>query len=243
MRSGVSPTPTDLTGMALPKVGRRVTENPKGGYYTLSVDGIVTGYDGAPYFGSPHLYGLARGLEVAPDGQGYLVLDAYGGVHKFGSATRGNLGARHGPYWRGWDIARDLTLTPDGQGYAVLDGFGGIHTAGPAPSYQPAYWRGWDIARSFSYSPDGKGMYVLDAFGGVHTAGNAVRRTTGYWPGWDIARDLVVAGDNGGVAVVDGFGGVHRSGSAPPVSVNWAYREWDHAGGIAIVSGGYVVAS
>lgn len=242
MRSGVNTTPADLTGMALPKSGRRVAANPKGGYYTLAAGGAVTAHDGAPYFGSPQLYGLARGFAVAPDGQGYLILDAYGGVHKFGSATRGALGSRGGPYWRGWDIARDLTLTPDGQGYAVLDGFGGIHTAGSAPRFQPAYWRGWDVARAFAYSPDGKGMYLLDAFGGVHKAGNANGRGAGYWPGWDIARDLVIAPDNSGLAVVDGFGGVHRSGSAPSVTRNWAYQNRDHAGGVEMVSGGYVVA-
>ena len=124
----------------------------------------------------------------------------------------------------------------------MLDGFGGIHVAGTAPRFQPGYWRGWDIARAFDYSPDGGGLYLLDAFGGVHLAGDARSHRTGYWNGWDIARDIVIAPDNGGYAVVDGFGGVHRSGSAPTVRSNWAYRNADHVGGLAIVDNGYVVA-
>jgi hypothetical protein len=76
----------------------------------------------------------------------------------------------------------------------------------------------------------------------MHVAGDAVARRAGYWRGWDIARDVTVASDNGGYAVVDGFGGVHRAGTAPTADANLAWRNWDHAGGLAMVSGGYVVA-
>ncbi len=94
---GVAWTPPDLTGVTVPQPGVRVSTNPRGGYYTLQSDGAVRSFDGAPYYGSPALpRGLARGLLVAPDGHGYLVLDAYGGLHKFGSASRGALGCRRG---------------------------------------------------------------------------------------------------------------------------------------------------
>lgn len=236
------PPPVSLAGKTIPQAGRRVAANPKGGYYTLSRDGKVTAYDGAPYFGSPSLPGLARGMVATPDGLGYLVLDGYGGVHKYGSAAK-NVFARRNAGYFGFDIARDIELTPDGRGYTVLDGYGGLHVAGTAPAYQLGYWPGWDIARSFTYSPVGQGAYLLDGFGGVHTRGNAVPRKSGYWRGWDIARDIVVAPDNGGYAVVDGFGGIHRSGTAPRPGANWAYWGYDHAGGVAIVRDGYVVAS
>jgi|GEM_PF-1728483 hypothetical protein len=242
MAGGVGTPTRDLTGLALPTPGRRVVANPNGGYYTLSADGTVTAYEGAPYFGSPRFPGgLARGLVVAPDGLGYLVLDGFGGVHKFGTAAKGALGRRKTGYF-GFDIARDIKLTPNGRGYTVLDGFGGLHAAGAAPAFQPAYWSGWDIARSFAYSPDGGGAYLLDAFGGVHTAGNVTARKTGYWPGQDIARDLVVSPDGGGYAVLDAFGGIHRTGSAPRVSANWARWPWTHAGGLAMIGAGYLVA-
>jgi len=35
---------------------------------------------------------------------------------------------------------------------------------------------------------------------------------------------------------------VHRAGSAPLAGSNLAWGDWDHAGGVAMVGGGYVVA-
>ncbi len=243
MSGGVQTTAGDLKGLAIPKPGRRVVANPNGGYYTMASDGTVTAYDGAPYFGSPKFPGgLARGLAVMRDGLGYLVLDGFGGVHKFGSAATGVMARRSSTYF-GWDIARDITLTPNGRGYSVLDGFGGVHTGGSAPVYHLGYWPGWDIARSFAYSPTGSGAYLLDGFGGVHVGGDAVPRSTGYWAPYDIARGLVIAPDNRGYGVVDAYGGVHRSGSLPGVKNNWARWTWLHAGGVALVNRGYVVAS
>ena len=242
MAGGVNVIPEDLTGLAVPQPGRRVAANPNGGYYTLAPNGTVAAFGSAPYFGSPRFPGkLARGLVVAPDGLGYLVLDAFGGVHKYGSATGGAIGRGRTVYF-GFNIARDIALAADGLGYAVLDGFGGVHPTGSARALPLGYWPGWDIARAFAYSPTGTGAYLLDAYGGVHVAGDARARRTGYWPGWDIARDIAIAPDNAGYAVLDGFGGVHRAGTAPAVWANWAYQRWDHAGGLAFVGGGYVVA-
>ncbi len=242
MAGGVGTPPSDLTGLTIPHPGRRVTSNPRGGFYTLAANGTVTAFDGAPYLGSPAIPGgLARGLAVAADGLGYLVLDGFGGVHKYGSAARGALGRRTTTYF-GFDIARDITLTPDGRGYTVLDGYGGLHTGGTAPRFKLGYWPGWDIIRAFAYSPTGSGAYLLDGYGAVHVGGNAVRRRTASWAGRDFARDIVIAPDNAGYAVVNAFGGVSRAGSAPSVGANWAYARWDHAGGVALVNGGYVVA-
>ena len=55
----------------------------------LNGNGAVTAYNGAPFFGSPPLADsdAFRDIAVMPDGQGYVVLDQYGLVHKFGSAT------------------------------------------------------------------------------------------------------------------------------------------------------------
>ncbi len=242
MGSGVTATTGDLRGLIVPSPGRRVAADPNGGYYTLAPNGTVRAFDGAQYLGSPSLPGgLARGLVVTPDGAGYLVLDGLGGVHKFGTARSGTIGSGNSGYF-GWDIARAITITPNGRGYTVLDGFGGLHSTSAAPAFALGYWRGWDIARSFRYSPSGTGAYMLDGFGGMHVGGDAVARRAGYWRGWDIARDVVIAPDNGGYAVVDGFGGVHRAGSAPTAGSNLAWRDWDHAGGVAMVGGGYVVA-
>jgi hypothetical protein len=191
-----------------------VAANPKGGYYVLGANGNVVAFGGAPYSGSPVFpTGLARDIAVMPDGNGYVVLDGWGGVHEFGSARGVPV---PGTYWPGWDIARRIAITSDGRGIAVLDGWGGIHSSGDAPHFSPAFWPGWDIARAFAITPDNRGVYLLDGWGGVHVAGTARYRPGGpFWPGWNIARDIVVTPDNGGYAILDGFGGIHLVGDAP----------------------------
>jgi hypothetical protein len=54
---------------------------------------------------------IARGVAIDSDGTGGLVLDGFGGLHRFGVGN-GALPAREtsGPYWLGWDIARGVAL-------------------------------------------------------------------------------------------------------------------------------------
>lgn len=199
-----------------------VAAHPDGGTYTLMADGTVVAAGGAPHHGSPSWPGwaVARDLAVMPDGDGYVVLDAYGGVHRYGSAVA-RLRDLVGAYWPGWDIARAVALSPTGGGFAVLDGWGGVHAKGdfPVPSARSPYWRGWDIARDLAVMPDGAGYVVLDGYGGVHRAGSAVTALQGlvsaYWPGWDIARAVDLSAQGGGFAVLDAWGGVHTKGDAP----------------------------
>ena len=193
--------------------GRGIAARAQGGFWVLQGDGTVINYEGAPAYGSPHFPAdLARDIAAMPDGNGYVVLDAWGGMHRYGSAVSA-LARLPGPYWPGWDIARSLAITPDGRGFTVLDGFGGRHSSGSAPrSGGGPYWRGWDIAKSIAYRPDGR-MYELDGFGGVWSIGGATNYGAAYF-GWNIARDLTVWPDGKGYVVIDGFGGVHRFGSA-----------------------------
>ncbi len=239
--SDVRPSNPTLSG------GRSVALNPSGGYYVLDADGAVLAFDGAPDYGSPHWgWDAARDLAVMPDGKGYIVLDAWGGLHRFGSARSGAIAGLKTPYWRGWSIARSLAVTPSGQGLVVLDGWGGLHARGdaPRPTGSP-YWAGWDIARSVTVAPGG-GYYVLDGWGGVHESGGAPSLGPGpYWPRWDIARDLVVTA--GGWAVLDGFGGVHaRGGLTGPGNIGWMpsdyWRSIATAGGrwVAVRKDGYL---
>ena len=45
---------------------------------------------GAPLFGFPTFgWDIARDIAVMPDGAGYIVLDGFGGLHKYGSAATG----------------------------------------------------------------------------------------------------------------------------------------------------------
>ena len=77
------------------------------------------------------------------------MLDAYGGLHSYGTALTFKATA----YWHGWDIARDFAFLPDSTGGYVLDGYGGLHgfsvngAALPPVAKTSAYWHGWDIAR------------------------------------------------------------------------------------------------
>jgi hypothetical protein len=226
-----------------PIPGRRTAANPNGGYYVMGADGRVTAYGGAPDYGSPRFgFDIARGLAVMPDGLGYVVLDGWGGLHRYGSARTGAVGAAAFPYWPGWDIARDIAITPDGNGLVVLDGFGGVHSRGSAPRFRMDYWPNWDIARAFAFTPSGQGAYMLDGFGGVHTTGDAVRRGSPYWSGWDVARDLEVTPTGDGYAVLDALGGVHAAGDAPRPGWNLAYPS-RRANGLVQIRASYVVAN
>ncbi len=221
-----------------PPSGRAVAANPNGGYYLLAGDGQVTARDGAPSFGSPRwpYQDLARDIAVMPDGAGYAVLDAWGGVHRFGSARNLPGGTS---YWRGWDIARRIAIAPDGRGYAVLDGWGGVHGVGVTVPRGLPYWRGWDIARGLAFTPTG-GAYVLDGWGGVHAAGGAPQFAGPYWRGWDIARDIAASPSGSGYAVLDGFGGIHVRGSSGVRAASGGYVRADLWRGLAASANGYL---
>ena len=206
MDGDAPPGPSPL--LAFDSRGRGIAARAQGGFWVVQGDGTVHAYEGAPVYGSPQFPGdYARDIEAMPDGNGYVILDALGGVHRYGSALF-TLSGVGGPYF-GFDIARSITVAPDGKGFGVLDGFGGYHRYGSAPRLSGLpYWQGWDIAKSISFRPGG-GAYLLDGFGTVWPLSGAPRYNSPYF-GWDIARDLTVWPDGKGYVVVDGFGGLHR---------------------------------
>jgi hypothetical protein len=214
------------------------------GYYVMSGTGFLAAYNGAPSFGSPAFpFDIARDVAMMPDGAGYVVLDGYGGLHKFGSAKRGAMRNIPSPgYWPGWDIARSLAITADGRGLVVLDGFGGIHAVGSvsAPAGAP-FWPGWDIARSIGVTGDRKGVYVLDGFGAVWDVGTA-RFHGAAWFGFDIARDIVILLDGSGYAILDGFGGLHSFGGMPK-GKNIGYVKADRWRSLSINGSGRLFAA
>jgi hypothetical protein len=186
-----------------------------------------------------HLVAFGQGQPAPPPGQGVL-LDGWGGLHAYSSATRHpaiDIGG--GPYWPGWDVARGVTMEPGTGGGYVLDAYGGIHRFGAntGPDYPrgaTAYWGRWDIARGIATAVGGGGGYILDGWGGVHTFGGAppiADSSHAYWPGWDIARAIAVRPDGISGYVLDGYGGVHAFGGAPEVSdMSHAYWPgWDIA--------------
>ena len=221
-------------------VARTVTAPPTGGYYTLYGDGRVLARDGAPWFGNPSWPGLdiARDLAVMPDGNGYVVLDEFGGLHGFGSAR--DLPLASAPEF-GADVARAVAITPSGNGLVVLDAWGGLHPAGDAPLLRATtYWPGWDIARDIAITADGAGYLVLDGLGGVHKLGTATR-LDGSLPyrGTDVAQRLVVSPTGAGFGVLDRDGTLSLTGDIrPPAQAATTEDDWV---GAAPTATGWVV--
>ncbi len=103
------------------------------GYYILNCLGQVKTFGAAEHFGEAVFgYDIARAIEVAPDGAGYLILDGFGQVHGFGTMeTVANNLATQNPFFA-LDIARDLEITPAGAGWYILDGHGNVFSVGDA---------------------------------------------------------------------------------------------------------------
>jgi hypothetical protein len=201
--------------------------------------------------GGPYWQGwdIARGVALLPNESGGYVLDGFGGIQPFLSASAGPPlpPVVIGPYWNGFDIARGVALLPNGSGGYEVDGYGGIHPfkvkggSLPPSVTGTAYWPGQDIVRGITLLPNGNG-YVLDAYGGMHpfavTGKSMPPAVTGsYWPGYDIGRGVEATGPHGGY-VVDGFGATHpwatAGASAPRDATGGPYwAGWNIARGIA----------
>ncbi len=181
---------------------------------------------------------LARGIALAPwstpsTPAGYT-LDAYGGVHPFGSAPAAGQSA----YWKGQDLARGIVILPDSTPSSVggytLDAYGGVHPFGNAPAVvTPAYFKGKDIARGLVLLPTAThgapAGYTLDGYGGIHAFGLAPAVTSsGHWS-FDAGRAIILLpGSNGtsaGGYVMDLYGGPHEFGTASPMA-NGSYAYW-----------------
>jgi hypothetical protein len=215
--------------VSLRQPGRAMAATTSGGTYILNGNGAVTAANGAPSFGSPPLSDADsfRDIDAMPDGQGYVVLDEYGLVYKFGSATSAQtVGSLGMGYYPGQDLARSIAVMPDGQGYLILlaDGrilkFGSAAT-GAIGALGQVQW-GDDFGRSIAVMPDGAGYLVLDKLGGVNKFGSALQGAVGagstpYW-GTDLGRDLTVVSAFGGALgyyVVDAWGGVNGTSGLP----------------------------
>ncbi|MBV8950969.1 MAG: hypothetical protein JOZ99_08845 [Actinobacteria bacterium] len=194
-------------------VARTLAACPTGGYYTLDADGTVVASGGARWYGNPAWPGedIARGLAVMPDGDGYVVLDARGGLHAYGTAVALPLAGATG-FDR--DLARAVAITPSGRGLVVLDASGAIHPIGDAPELRSDLSDpGGDVARDIAVTRDGRGYLVLDNEGGVHRLGSAAQLLPGPQAGWTVdARRLVVSATGGGYGVVDAAGGLWITG-------------------------------
>lgn len=106
----------DSCSLRLPlceRPGGRARADPGGGYWVLYANGGVKPVD-APYLGAPSFSSdLARSIASMPDGEGDAILDAFGGIHTFGSAHALDELRGHSPIFAG-DVARSIAVTPYG---------------------------------------------------------------------------------------------------------------------------------
>ena len=126
-----------------------------GGVHTA---GTLEAMPDGPYMG----WDIARDLVLAPEGDGYYLLNGDGRIYSVGDID---------PLAQkvfGWDIARKLVL--GNQGHYILDGFGVVHALAGAPEL-PYEVLGQPLAVDFEMTSDGSGGYVLDALGGIHCVG------------------------------------------------------------------------
>ena len=117
---GSGPAPTIPSGV--PTFGgldraRGVALMPDGGGYVVDAVGAIRAFGGAPAAnaGGPSWPGqdIARGIALAPDGSGGWILDAFGGLHPFG--TGGDdppVASVGGASWPGFAIARGVGALP-----------------------------------------------------------------------------------------------------------------------------------
>jgi DNA-binding beta-propeller fold protein YncE len=215
---------------SLRQPGRAMAATASGGHYVLNGNGTVTAYNGAPFFGSPPIAAddTFRDIAVMPDNEGYVVLDQFGLVYKFGSATSpATVGPLSMGYFPAQDRARSIAVMPDGKGYLLLLDDGTILKFGSAAtnaigSLGAIAWPGGDMARSIAVMPDGAGYVVLDKQGGVAKFGSALlgKVGEGSTPNWgiDVARDIAifnVFGTAFGYYVLNGWGGVVGTSALP----------------------------
>ncbi len=214
--------------VSLRQPGRAIASNGTA-YYVLNGSGAVSPFHGGLSIPSmQYPSDFFRDIAMMPDGQGYVALDAYGGVWKYGSAARDDtLQPLESMHTSPNDLARSVAIMPDGKGYMVLLGDGTIGKFGsaaqgvmatlPGPSFG-----GLDYGRAIEIMPDGQGYVVLDKRGLVSKFGTAFdglvgAATTPLFEG-DGARDikLIWNGVTLGYYVLDSFGGVHAGGQLPP---------------------------
>jgi hypothetical protein len=157
---------------------------------------------------------VVTGGSPTPDGRGYWVLGADGGVFSYGRAafygSLPGLGIRN--------RAVTLAATPSGNGYWLLGGDGGIFAFGDAGFFGSVPGLGLSsvTALDLQPTPSGNGYWILGADGGIFTFGDA--GFFGSVPGLGIrngrAVKIVPTPSGNGYWILGADGGVFSFGDA-----------------------------
>ncbi|MHB8189921.1 MAG: hypothetical protein ACYDHP_05790 [Ferrimicrobium sp.] len=189
---GSHPLNSPIVGMA---------ENPiGGGYWLVAADGGVFNFGNAGYYGNTYTLGLTGlagshplnspivGMVPTPNGMGYWLVAADGGVFNFGNAkyfgstyTLGLTGLA-GSHPLNAPIV-GMGATPDGMGYWLVAKDGGIFNFGDAAYKGNTYTLGLTGLNGshrlnapivgMAPTPTGGGYWLVAADGGVFNFGNA----------------------------------------------------------------------
>jgi hypothetical protein len=208
-----------------PVVG--ITRTPSNsGYWLAASDGGVFAFN-APFVGSipglglhPAGSGLPHslnqpivGMVPSPNGQGYYMVAADGGVFAFNSTFAGSCPAIGGCSGAAVAVAPDAS----GNGYWLATSTGHIYSFGGA-RYLGAPGAQSSPITSMVRTPDGNGYYMLDAQGQVFAYGDATYfggLPTGAASGLDPATAIFDTADGGGYWISTALGKVYPFGDAP----------------------------
>ncbi|MHB8681502.1 MAG: spore germination YkwD domain-containing protein [Acidimicrobiales bacterium] len=163
--------------------------------------------------GGASLTAPAVGIASTPDGGGYWLVSADGGVFSFGDAQFYNSMAGHA---LGAPVV-DISSTPDGKGYWLVGADGGIFSFGDAGYY--GSMGGHPLARpvvGIAPTRDGRGYWEVASDGGIFAFGDA--GFTGSMGGHPLARPVVgiaPTSDGRGYWEVASDGGIFAFGDAP----------------------------
>jgi hypothetical protein len=153
-----------------------VPTDPTAGYYVYGQQGELTGFgndnylvylDGAMYY---NLNANIVGMAPTPDGGGYWMVGADGGVFASGDAPfYGSTGSLHLN-----KPVVGMAATPDGKGYWFVASDGGIFAYGDAGFYGStgSIHLNKPIV-GMAATPDGKGYWLVASDGGVFAYGDA----------------------------------------------------------------------
>ena len=146
-----------------------------------------------PSVANDTLPGPAVGMAALPDGTGYWVADAQGGVSPHGNAV--SYGSMTGTKLNAPVVY--IVATPDGKGYWLVASDGGTFAFGDAGFYGSMAGRHLNApVVGLAPTSDGKGYWLAAADGGIFAFGDA--RFHGSTGGDRLRRPVVgIAADNG----------------------------------------------
>jgi hypothetical protein len=192
-----------------------VAIDPAGGGWSVTANGAVTPFDGAPNFGGASGHPLNEpivGMAATPDGGGYWLVASDGGIFTYGDAGYyGSTGAIH----LNKPIV-GMATTADGYGYWLVASDGGIFTFGDAGYYGStgAMHLNKPIV-GMAATPDGGGYWLVASDGGIFTFGDAgYHGSTGAMTLNSPIVGMAATPDGGGYWLVASDGGIFTFGDA-----------------------------